>query len=117
MRLSTKKKVTKEVGRQVKNKKGNRSTEFELEERVWAKNFGRDASRWSETIIREKIRPVTYKVEWLNGGADKRHLDQIVNRSREENSGGQSEELSPERLASDPVRRSERLKTRGQGKL
>lgn len=88
MRPDISKRREQAVQRQVRNSRGGRTTSFANGDKVWAKNFSRNASPWTEAEVMQRLGPVTYMVKLETGELVKRHLDQLT-RAGTETSGRQ----------------------------
>lgn len=72
----------KAAERMVKTRPGSVLRDFQVGERVTARNYSR-GGKWVAGVILEKTGPVSYKVQ-INGGIIRRHVDQVRRDGRTE---------------------------------
>lgn len=78
LRSNVQNKHNLEKNRQVRSRKRKRKVSFEEKEKVLAGKYSVNAPSWSEAIIENKLRPVTYKIKFQSGVTTKRHVNQLM---------------------------------------
>ena len=77
--------IEKKQFKQICNTGGTRNCNFELDEKVYAKDFRVESKKRSEGVIVNKNSNATFNVEFNDGYISKRHKNQIINTKLSEN--------------------------------
>ena len=55
----------------------SKDRQFKEGDAVWIRDFRSSANKWEPGILVQRVRPVSYIIQWNNGQTCKRHVDHI----------------------------------------